>query len=234
MKKILLCTLIFTAAHLAAKPFEYKKSLANQKGVQAYEQGNYEKAKKKFEENALKNPKDGRTHYNLGNNCFREADYAAASQHYELALRDNELADKEKLYHNMGNAAAAQKNYKKALEYYREALKENSHHQPSRYNYELVSKIMQKQQKQQKQKSDQNQENKDENKKDKKEEGQKKEDENKEQGDKEKKKAAAKKEKHDKSKEEAEKMLKALLAKEKEKMEKKKVRGVAPKSGKYW
>lgn len=114
----------------------------------AYENQEYEKAQKGFQEVA----RNAQGYYNYANSLYKQGKYEQALKQYEkVVTKDKELEFKK--LHNMGNSAAMLKNYDKAEEFYKKALHIRQDEQ-TRQNLEIVQK--QKKQEQEKQKNDQN------------------------------------------------------------------------------
>lgn len=245
---IFLLSFIFISSILNAEMLTYDKVLKNNKANKDFKKENYEKATEQYQDNSIKHPDDGELHYNLGNALYKQDKLDEALAEYKMALRDNDFQNKSELYHNLGNVKFKQQEYKSALENYKKALQNDPQNLDARYNYEMAARYLQKQQQQQQQQN-QDQENKDE-KENKDQQNQQNSDQNKEQNEEQQKKQQQQNQddqqkneqqkqaemKKAKDKKEAEQMLKALLAKEKEEMEKnkKKMEANKNKSGKYW
>jgi len=256
MKKItVLLSLCFSIGFLHSVSLNYDKALRNLKGVKAYEKGDQPNAKENFENNSIKDPKDGRLHYNLANSYYRQNDLSNAEQEYQRALKDRNFNDKSSALQNLGNVYFQQRDFKKALENYKASIMEDPQNQDARYNYELAAKFLDRQQNQQQQQNqDQNQDQKKDDKKNDKQQ-QQQDQQNKEQQEKqqqqqqqqqqqsdqknneqkEKEKQQMKKEGQSKDDKEMEDMLKAVMDKEKQEMKKRKeIKETRRKSGKYW
>lgn len=249
MKRFVLVAILLYFSVITAEIVTYPKVLKNLKGIKHYNDKEYQQAADKFQENSLQHPKEGLLHFNTGNAFYKQGEWENAQNSYKMALKDNNNKELESdIYYNLGNVNFQQQKYKEAMEKYRQALQVNPNHQNARYNYELASRMLQKQQ-QQKQQNKQNQQKSDDKNKQDQKQQQKQESKNQEQQQKQqqqgKKEQQEKKDEKQqeqmtpeeiKNREEAEKILKALLQKEKEEQEKEKQKqkGDKPKSGKYW
>ena len=245
-KYLALILIIFAISFLNAEIFNFDKVIRNEKGKKAYKDNDTEKAKENFGANALKYPTEGEMHFNLGNAQYKNGKLEEAENSYNLSLRDQKFPHSSKALQNLGNIKFDQKNYPEAIKYFRNSLIKDHTNKEARHNYEVTSRLLQKQQQQKQQNKDQNKNDENDDKKeqqkdeqkendqqDKQQEQQKKQDEKSEN---EKQEQQELKKREDMKKEDAEKVLKALLQKEKEEMEKKK-KQTNPnevKSGKYW
>ncbi len=246
MKIILLILIGFLSVNIFAEILTYDKVLKNLKGTKFYKKEEFEDANNKFNENAIKNPNDGRLQYNLGNSQYKSGELEAAENSYNLSLRDKEFQDRSLAFQNLGNVKFQQQDYKNAITDYRNALIEDPQNLDARYNYELASRFLQRQQnQQQQQQQNKDDKNKDQEKKEKqqgqdqeKKEQQEQKQEQQKSEEQQKKEQQMKQEqaKKDEKKKDAEKMLKALLQKEKEEMKKEKAKMNVDKAkkGKFW
>lgn len=90
---------------LAARAEESPRS-AMRKGLKAYQTGNYTNAVEWLEKAVPQFPET--THYNLGNAYYRQGAFEQAADHFNEALRSEDLALQAKAYYNRGNALLAQ------------------------------------------------------------------------------------------------------------------------------
>jgi len=81
MKIILIILIGFLSINIFAEILTYDKVLKNLKGTKFYKKEEFDQAKEEFNENAIKNPNDGRLQYNLGNSQYKKG------YNYELASR---------------------------------------------------------------------------------------------------------------------------------------------------
>ena len=148
-------------------------SSAGQQGNDAYHAKKYQEARRHYQ-NGIKslNTVGGNTasalQNNLGATFFRQKKYSEAQQAFELAATQAQnRGDLARAHYNAGNAALMQKNNEQALLNWRKALLANPQDDAARYNYELLSRMMQQNQNNQqnqdnqkeKDKKDQNQQN---------------------------------------------------------------------------
>ncbi|MFA5499255.1 MAG: tetratricopeptide repeat protein [Candidatus Cloacimonadia bacterium] len=218
----------------------YEKVRKNLKGIKSYEKEDYLSANQHFNENVIENPQDGTLHFNLGNNYHKMGQHDAAIIEYARALRDDSFKDKSLIYHNLGNTLFEQEKYKEALESFRNALISNSENQDSRYNYELLKQLMQRMQEEE-QESEQSGEGDKQEQQDMtpaeesdSQDGEEAEIAKREEGDDEKSDDADPE--RQKKLENAEELLRALMTREKDLLEKERdrVKDAKPLKGRFW
>ena len=95
---------------------------------------------------------------NLAHSLLMAGDTATAQRNYSMLTSSEDRSLKSVAYQQMGVVASAQQKYQEALAIFKESLKANPANEESRYNYELVKKLLEQQQQQQ------NQENQEQNK----------------------------------------------------------------------
>jgi tetratricopeptide (TPR) repeat protein len=240
--------LIFTAllvlSQLSAISLNYDKVKKNLKGLKSYEQKDYDSASMHFGDNVIAHPHDGTLHFNLGNSFHKSGEFDAALNEYERALRDPNFKDKSLVYHNIGNTFFEQDKYPEALESFRNAVLVNPKNADARYNYELTKLLMQRMQNENQSKSDSGEDNDNEEKQQQKQSPAEKSDSQ----DGEDAQVTKNEENDDgdqpdnndpqqqKKLEEAEKMLRALMARERDFLEKEKElqKDFKPLKGRFW
>lgn len=242
----------FCISILNADLLNFDKVFKNVRGIKKYNKNKFSEATNYFKDNALKHPDDATLHYNLGNTQFKNGDFEAAENSYNLSLRDPKFPYRSETLQNIGSIKFQEKNYPEAIKYFRDSLMEDPSNAAARHNYEVTSRLLQKQQNQQQQQNsdqqnkdqqDKNKQNKDKQEKDQKKSDEQKKNENQQKKEKKDKDQNEQKEKQEqlkkqekKDKEDAEKILKALMQKEREELKKKKekLELEIPKEGKYW
>ena len=115
----------------------------DQRGIEAFEQKEYEAASGLFNQTEWK-----------ASSAFRAGDY-------EQALKDWEGLDSERAHYNRGNALAKLEQYEEAIDAYSKALEMNPGHEDAAHNKKLIEDLMQKQQQQQQQGEQSDQQNQD-------------------------------------------------------------------------
>ena len=127
-------------------------------GIDAYNQGAYDKALKLFIDAQLDHPDRPDILYNIGNAYYHTGDYEAAAKSYKEALKTENKLLQQKAHYNLGNADFRKKQYEDALKNYEDALKLNPDDIQARQNLEYVKKVMEqvKEQQNQQQQGDKN------------------------------------------------------------------------------
>jgi len=230
---------IFFAFALSDTIAQTKEKLDLNRGIDAYNNGDYGTAQDKFEKAYEANNQYNGALYNAANSAYRNGDFEKATEYYEqyAGTLDSKM-EKAKVYHNLGNVFLKRfsnsekkddpEEKKKSAEFltnsieaYKNALRNNPSDEDTRYNLSYaLSKLKQQQQQE-------NKENK-ENKKDKEEDDKdKKENEDKKEGDKDKKEGEGDKEdkKNEDKDKEGDKPKPGDKDKEKEKEKEKEVEG---------
>ena len=94
---------------------------------------------------------------NLAHSLLLAGDTATAQKNYGLLASSENGSIKSVAYQQVGVVASAQKKYEEALATFKESLKADPTNEESRYNYELVKKLLEQQQEQQQNQEDQQQ-----------------------------------------------------------------------------
>ncbi len=125
-------------------------------GIDAYNQGAYDKALKLFIDAQLDHPDRPDILYNIGNAYYHTGDYEAAAKNYKEALKTENKLLQQKAHYNLGNADFRKKQYEDALKNYEDALKLNPDDIQAKQNLEYVKQVMEqvKEQQNQQQKGD--------------------------------------------------------------------------------
>ncbi|MBI5592560.1 MAG: VWA domain-containing protein [Deltaproteobacteria bacterium] len=127
-------------------------------GIDAYNQGAYDKALKLFIDAQLDHPDRPDILYNIGNAYYHTGDYEAAAKSYKEALKTENKLLQQKAHYNLGNADFRNKQYDDAVKNYDDALKLNPDDIQAQQNLEYVKKVMEqaKEQQNQQKKGDKN------------------------------------------------------------------------------
>jgi Ca-activated chloride channel homolog len=144
-------------------------------GIDAYNQGAYDKALKLFIDAQLDHPDRPDILYNIGNAYYHTGDYEAAAKSYKEALKTENKLLQHKAHYNLGNADFRKKRYEDALKNYEDALQLNPDDIQARQNLEYVKKVMEQVKEQQNQQQQQGDKGDKKDKSDKKEDSEPKE-----------------------------------------------------------
>ncbi|WP_320040179.1 VWA domain-containing protein [uncultured Desulfobacter sp.] len=161
-------------------------------GMQAWENKQFQQAKKYFIDAQLKNPDDPRLYYNIGTAAYAAGEYDLAESNFAQAMNAKDRELKHNALYNLANTRYRKNNLDKAIEDYQNLLKEFPDDAQAKENLEFVKKKLeaQKQKQQQNQKKQdhqnqdkKNQDRKDQNKQNKNQDQENKDKQNKDQGD---------------------------------------------------
>lgn len=144
----------------------------NNKGVDAFESGNFSDAEASFRKGLEKAPGNFISNFNLGDALYKQERYDEAISSYNSALgdADNDLR-KAKIHHNIGNALLKSNKIQESIEAYKTALKHNPDDADTKYNLSYALSLLNNQDQNQQQnqnksnqdKNDQNQQNQNQN-----------------------------------------------------------------------
>ena len=124
------------------------------KGLDAYEKGNYESALESFMDAQIDDPDRPEILYNMGNAYYRLGDFNAAFLSYQQALRTEKKNLKQKALYNLGNTHYRKGALEDAVKSYTAALEIDPNDEQARQNLEFVKKRIQQQKNEQRQKDD--------------------------------------------------------------------------------
>ena len=164
---ITLCTPSFIWAQNSSVRKETRK------GNREYKSQHYDRAEVNYRRALHEDSTAYRAQYNLANTLYRQKKYDDAIQHYNHALSQPVLNDKERsnCLHNRGNCylktglakenrAEGLQQFQQAVNDYQEALKLSPKNDDTRYNLSYAKKMLQQAQQQQQQNGNQNQDKK--------------------------------------------------------------------------
>ncbi|MEE8400018.1 MAG: VWA domain-containing protein [Desulfobacterales bacterium] len=148
---VLVCFLLLT---FPAHAESYRESM--QKGLSAYDRGDYESALTHFTAAQLEKPDDTGVSYNLGNTYYMIGDYDSAANHFKALEKTQDKALRRKVLYNLGNANFRKQMLDEAIENYQEALTVDPVDIQTQQNLAYVKKMSEMQKEQQKQQGDSN------------------------------------------------------------------------------
>lgn len=173
-----LFSLILSAALIGGFNDIARINAMKKEAKEAYNNGDYEAALKHYEllSDSL-SVDDDNILLNLANSYFKVQDTTKAINNYSRLTASSDKIVRSVAHQQLGIIKNREKQFEEALSHFKESLKADPLNEDSRYNYELLKKVLEEQEKQEQENQDQN---KDQNK-DEQDEQNKEEQENKDQ-----------------------------------------------------
>lgn len=132
----------------------------NNKGVDAFESGDFTEAEVNFKKGLEKSPESFIANFNHGDALYKQERYEEAISSYKAALGDaSDDSRIAKIHHNIGNSFLKSNKIQESIEAYKTALKHNPGDIDTKYNLSYALSLLNNQN--QNQQQDKNQENKD-------------------------------------------------------------------------
>lgn len=130
------------------------------KGNRAYNKGDYESSKVRYEEALKYAPTSFETNYNLSNALYKTEKYEQSEEQFKKVTVDSLQVDSLRAiaHYNLGNSQFKQEKYQEALESYKQSLRLNPSDMETKYNYAYTKKLLD----DNKDKDDQDKDNEDE------------------------------------------------------------------------
>ncbi|MBO7540816.1 MAG: tetratricopeptide repeat protein [Bacteroidales bacterium] len=224
----ILVTLLVVCGAMQAQ--DYRKSA--RKGNSLYKEKKYSEAEIAYRRSLVQDSTFYKAQYNLGNAMYRQKRYTEAKKYYAKAAESPEIDEKEKsaALHNLGNCALQEglgkrdtapdqaiKSYQEAVEAYKNSLRVSDKNNNTKYNLAMAQQLLKQEMQNQQNQQNQNQQNQNQQQK------QQQQNQDKQNHDKQKQQQQQNKDQQ-KKKADAERMLEALKNKEKNTLEKQKVK----------
>ena len=132
-------------------------------GMQAWDNRQFQQAKKHFIDAQLENPDDPRLYYNIGAAAYAAGEYDLAESNFAQAVNAKDRELKHNALYNLANTHYRKNQLNKAIEDYQNLLKEFPDDTQAKENLAFVKKKLEekKQQQQNQQNKDQDKQNKD-------------------------------------------------------------------------
>ena len=108
------------------------------KGIEAFQQEQWEEALNHFREALKADPENPLLHFNIGDAYYKMGKYEEALQAYQKAILTRDVTLQENAYYNLGNTYYQLQKYKEAVEAYKKALDLQPDDEAAKHNLELV------------------------------------------------------------------------------------------------
>ena len=144
--------------------------IANDKGMDLFNSGNYKEAAEYYSSILKKRSEDSAASFNLGASQYYMEDNVSALKRFEQVLGSEDRMLQSKALYNMARILQDQNELDKSLSLYKKSLELNPNDIDSKINYELLKRMIN-QQDSQNQQNDQNQEGSEEQQNDQNQEG---------------------------------------------------------------
>jgi len=144
--------------------------IANDKGMELFNSGNYKEAAEYYSSILKERIKDNAANFSLGASHYYMEDHLSALKRFEQVLSSEDRMLQSKALYNIARILQDQNELDKSLSLYKKSLQLNPNDIDSKINYELLKKMINQQNSQQQQ-SEQNQESSEEQQSDQGQEG---------------------------------------------------------------
>ena len=152
--------LIFTVLISTTAPI-YSQESSSDPALNAYRQGDYDKAIELYSEMLAKNSDDRNIKFNLGGAFYKKGTLNSAKSGFEDALTLEAPKAKSRAYYNLGNTLFKMNKPEKSLEAFKYAMKFDPEDEDAKFNYEFVKSILQENEDKQEGEDEQQEENED-------------------------------------------------------------------------
>ena len=129
--------------------------------LNAYRQGDYDKAIELYSELLAKNTDDKNIKFNLGGAFYKKGTLNSAKSGFEDALTLEAPKAKSRAYYNMGNTLFKMNKPEKSLEAFKYAMKFDPEDEDAKFNYEFVKSMLEENKEKQEGEDEQEEENED-------------------------------------------------------------------------
>ena len=155
--------------------FLFSFSLSQDKGLEYYQNQEYEEAKNYYENIIIKSSENVEAHFGSGASSYQKGDWEVAKENFQESLKSPDNILRSKAYYNLGNTFYKDNKAEEAISFYRKALELNPNDKEARFNYEYLKYQKKPPEEDNKEKENQEQEQKEEEQKQKEEEQKEKE-----------------------------------------------------------
>ena len=112
--------------------------LAQDKGLNHYQNQEYEAAQEYYESVLGKRGNQAQAHFGRGSSAFQQGDLETAKYSFEQSLKADNEQLKSKAMYNLGNTFYQNQKTEEALAFYRKALELDPTDKEAKYNYEFL------------------------------------------------------------------------------------------------
>ena len=112
--------------------------LAQDKGLNHYQNQEYEAAQEYYESVLGKRGNQAQAHFGRGSSAFQQGDLETAKYSFEQSLKADNEQLKSKAMYNLGNTFYQNQKTEEALAFYRKALELDPTDKDAKYNYEFL------------------------------------------------------------------------------------------------
>ena len=134
--------------------------LAQDKGLNHYQNQEYEAAQEYYESVLGKRGNQAQAHFGRGSSAFQQGDLETAKYSFEQSLKADNEQLKSKAMYNLGNTFYQNQKTEEALAFYRKALELDPTDKDAKHNYEIIRYQHQEQQEQEQDQQQQSELNK--------------------------------------------------------------------------
>ena len=139
----------------------YSQQSSPDPALNAYRQGDYDKAIELYSELLAKNTDDKNIKFNLGSAFYKKGTLNSAKSGFEDALTLEAPEAKSRAYYNLGNTPFKMNKPEKSLEAFRYAMKFNPDDEDAKFNYEFVKSMLEEKKEKQEGEDEQEEESED-------------------------------------------------------------------------
>ena len=112
--------------------------LAHDKGLNHYQNQEYEAAQEYYESVLGKRGNQAQAHFGRGSSAFQQGDLETAKYSFEQSLKADNKQLKSKAMYNLGNTFYQNQKTEEAVAFYRKALELDPTDKEAKYNYEFL------------------------------------------------------------------------------------------------
>ncbi len=116
----------------------YSISLSQDRGLEYYQNKEYEEAKNYYEKIIIKKSENVEAHFGSGVSSYQKGDWEVAKKSFQESLKSDDSNLRSKAFYNLGNTLYKNNKAEEAISFYRKALELNPNDTEARFNYEYL------------------------------------------------------------------------------------------------